>query len=82
MSNVVEIVDAIDRSYEQLGRVAIGVSGYAGAGKSVLGRQLVDVVDDAVRLRGDDFLDPRRVHRRSSDSVSYTHLTLPTTPYV
>ena len=67
MSNVVEIVDAIDRSCEQLGRVAVGVSGYAGAGKSVLARQLVDVVDDAVRLRGDDYLDRRRVHRRSSD---------------
>jgi uridine kinase len=67
MSNVVEIVDAIDRSCEQLGRVAVGISGYAGAGKSVLARQLVDVVDDAVRLRGDDFLDPQRVHRRSPD---------------
>jgi len=67
MSNVVEIVDAIDRSCEQLGRVAVGVSGYAGAGKSVLARQLADVVDDAVRLRGDDYLDPQRVHRRSSD---------------
>lgn len=67
MSNVVEIVDAIDRLRDGLGRVAVGISGYAGAGKSVLARQLADVVDDAVRLRGDDFLDPQRVHRRSSD---------------
>jgi uridine kinase len=47
--------------------VAVGISGYAGAGKSVLARQLVDAVDDAVRVRGDDFLDPNRVHRRSAD---------------
>ena len=62
-----DIVDAIDRLHGVHGRVAVGVSGYAGAGKSVLARQLVDVVDDAVRLRGDDYLDPQRVHRRSSD---------------
>jgi uridine kinase len=67
MSDVVDIVDAIDRLRDKLGRVAVGVSGYAGAGKSVLVRHLVDVVDDAVRLRGDDFLDPQRVHRRSAD---------------
>jgi len=67
MSDVVDIVNAIHRLRDEQGRVAVGVSGYAGAGKSVLARQLVDVVDDAVRLRGDDYLDPRRVHRRSSD---------------
>jgi uridine kinase len=67
MSNLADIVDAIDRSREELGRVAVGISGYAGAGKSVLARQLADVVDDAVRLRGDDYLDPRRVHGRSAD---------------
>ena len=67
MSNVVDIVDAIDRLRDLRDRVAVGVSGYAGAGKSVLTRQLVDVIDDAVRLRGDDYLDAQRVHRRSSD---------------
>jgi uridine kinase len=67
MSNVADILEAIDRLRDGLGRVAVGISGYAGAGKSVLARQLADVVDDAVRLRGDDFLDPQRVHRRSSD---------------
>jgi len=67
MSDVVDIVAAIDRLRDVKGRVAVGVSGFAGAGKSVLARQLVDVVDDAVRLRGDDFLDPQRVHRRSAD---------------
>lgn len=67
MSDIAEIVAAIDRSRDVLGRVAVGISGFAGAGKSVLARRLVDVVDDAVRLPGDDFLDPLRVHRRSVD---------------
>ncbi len=67
MSDIVDIVAAIDRLRDVKGRVAVGVSGFAGAGKSVLARRLVNVVDDAVRLRGDDFLDPQRVHRRSAD---------------
>jgi uridine kinase len=49
------------------GRVAIGISGYAGAGKSTLTRALVDRLPGAIRLRGDDFLDPVRSHRRSPD---------------
>ncbi|WP_163542997.1 uridine kinase [Occultella kanbiaonis] len=49
------------------GRVAIGISGYAGAGKSTLTRALVDRLPGAIRLRGDDFLDPARSHRRSPD---------------
>lgn len=67
MSDVIDIVDEIERSRDVRGRVAVGISGYAGAGKSVLARQLVDLVDDAIRLPGDDFLDPPRVHRRSAD---------------
>jgi len=67
VSDIAEIVDAIDRTRERLGRVVVGISGYAGAGKSVLARRLVEVVDDAVRLPGDDYLDPPRVHRRSAD---------------
>lgn len=47
--------------------VVVGVSGYGGAGKSTLARALVEALPDAVRLRGDDFLDPVRVHRRSAD---------------
>jgi uridine kinase len=66
-SEVSDIVDAIDRSRDVRGRVAVGISGFAGSGKSVLARRLVDSVDDAVRLPGDDYLDPPRVHRRSSD---------------
>ena len=45
----------------------VGVSGYAGAGKSTLARHLVAHVPGSVRMRGDDFLDPVRSHRRSGD---------------
>jgi len=48
-------------------RSIVGVSGFCGAGKSTLSKTLVDHVPKVVRLRGDDFLDPLRSHRRSSD---------------
>ena len=67
MTDVGDIATAIEPLRAKLGRVVVAISGYAGAGKSVLARGLVDIVDDAVRVRGDDFLDPPRVHRRSSD---------------
>jgi uridine kinase len=67
MSDASDVVLAVERLRAELGHVAVGVSGYAGAGKSVLARRLVDILDDAVRVRGDDFLDPPRVHRRSPD---------------
>lgn len=67
MSTEPEVLDAIEQRRGDDRRVAVGVSGYAGAGKSVLARRLVDELDDAVRVRGDDFLDPPRVHRRSPD---------------
>ena len=47
--------------------VAVGISGYGGSGKSTLARELVEIVPDSVRMRGDDFLDPVRSHRRSLD---------------
>lgn len=67
MGDVPEVVAAIERLRREIHRVAVGISGYAGAGKSVLARRLVDELDGAVRVRGDDFLDPSRVHRRSPD---------------
>jgi len=67
MTDVQDVVDAIEQRRTELGRVAVGISGYAGAGKSVLARRVVDSVHGAARVRGDDFLDPARVHRRSSD---------------
>ena len=47
--------------------VVVGISGYCGAGKSTLARELTDLVPGAVRMRGDDFLDPVRSHQRSND---------------
>jgi uridine kinase len=45
----------------------VGISGYGGSGKSTLARALTGRLSDAVRIRGDDFLDPTRSHRRSAD---------------
>lgn len=67
MSDLAAVVAAIERRRAELPRVAVGVSGYAGAGKSMLARRVVEIVDDAVRVRGDDFLVPERVRRRSPD---------------
>jgi uridine kinase len=47
--------------------IVVGVSGYCGSGKSTLARQIVARLTGAVRMRGDDFLDPVRSHKRSSD---------------
>ena len=67
MSDLAAVVAAIEGRRAELARVAVGVSGYAGAGKSVLARRVVEIVDDAVRVRGDDFLVPDRIRRRSPD---------------
>lgn len=48
-------------------RVVVGVSGFGGAGKSTLAHAVAAVVDGSVVLRGDDFLDPERSHRRSDN---------------
>ena len=45
----------------------VGVSGFGGSGKSTLDRVLVEAIPGAVRMRGDDFLDPVRSHERSTD---------------
>jgi uridine kinase len=47
--------------------LVVGVSGYGGSGKSTLARLLAAALPGAVRLRGDDFLDPVRSHKRSVD---------------
>lgn len=47
--------------------VAVGISGFGGSGKSSLANALASMLDGAVRVRGDDFLDPVRSHTRSSD---------------
>ncbi|WP_065960984.1 uridine kinase [Curtobacterium sp. UCD-KPL2560] len=47
--------------------LVIGISGFCGSGKSTLARSLVGALPGAVRMRGDDFLDPARSHLRSAD---------------
>lgn len=62
------LLDRIESVAAIAGRpIVVGVSGFCGSGKSTLARAVVDVVPDSVRMRGDDFLDPARSHRRSSD---------------
>lgn len=46
--------------------IVVGISGYGGSGKSTLARALAAKVPGAVRLRGDDFLDPTRSRQRSA----------------
>ena len=57
----------LERRSERGTPVVVGVSGYGGAGKSTLARELVELVPSSVRMRGDDFLDPVRSHQRSHD---------------
>lgn len=45
----------------------MAISGYAGSGKSTLAKTLGATIHGCTRLRGDDFLDPARSHRRSTD---------------
>ncbi len=67
MIDVADITAAIEQKLAHQERVILGISGYAGAGKSVLARQIVEALPSAVRLRGDDFLVPDLVHERSND---------------
>jgi uridine kinase len=62
------LVSLIEMRREEAQRpIVVGVSGYSGSGKSTLARQIVVRLTGAVRMRGDDFLDPARSHKRSSD---------------
>lgn len=62
------IGELIAQRVDEHGRpLVVGVSGYGGSGKSTLARELVALVPDSVRMRGDDFLDPARSHQRSTD---------------
>ncbi|GII99838.1 uridine kinase [Sediminihabitans luteus] len=65
---IAELTDRIAAEQRLAGRpIVVGVSGYGGSGKSTLARRIVAAVPGAVRMRGDDFLDPVRSHRRSTD---------------
>jgi uridine kinase len=66
--NLDEVTAAVSRCMAEARHpIVIGISGYAGSGKSTLARALVARIPGAVRMRGDDFLDPIRSHRRSDD---------------
>lgn len=67
MEAVREIVDSVARARERSEAVVLGISGFGGSGKSTLARELIAVIPDSLRIRGDDFLDPVRSHRRSED---------------
>ncbi|KQM23416.1 MULTISPECIES: uridine kinase family protein [unclassified Frigoribacterium] len=47
--------------------IVVGISGFCGSGKSTLAHRMVEALPGAVRMRGDDFLDPARSHLRSAD---------------
>jgi uridine kinase len=57
----------IDHLRRAQARTVVAISGYGGAGKSTLAKALVAGGGGRARLRGDDFLDPERSHRRSTD---------------
>lgn len=68
LSSVEQTKALIARTHRSLGRpIVVGVSGYAGSGKSTLVRSIAEGESTMVRLRGDDFLDPSRSHHRSRD---------------
>lgn len=61
------VVAAIEQLRAESPHLVVGISGYAGAGKSTLTRDLLLRIDGSARIRGDDFLDPERSHHRSTD---------------
>jgi uridine kinase len=63
-----ELLDHISSRAGELGHpIVVGISGYGGSGKTTLARELVAELPGAVRMRGDDFLDPARSHVRSTN---------------
>lgn len=66
-TSVEQIVAIIESRLVPEARLVIGISGYGGSGKSTLARDLISALQDAARVRGDDFLDPTRSHHPSAD---------------
>ena len=66
--DVPALANLISTSRRKVGHpITVGISGFGGSGKSTLTRSLTNRVEGSIRMRGDDFLDPARSHRRSSD---------------
>ena len=77
MTRLHDLAIAVGAAREIAGHpIVVGISGYGGSGKSTLARALIDLIPDAVRMRGDDFLDPSRSHRHSAtwDGVDRSRL--------
>ncbi|KRC65242.1 phosphoglycerate transporter [Aeromicrobium sp. Root236] len=62
-----DVVAHIEQLRDDRPRTVVAVSGFAGSGKSTLAKALASTIPSCLRLRGDDFLDPVRSHRRSYD---------------
>ncbi|PPF50022.1 phosphoglycerate transporter [Clavibacter michiganensis] len=78
-----DLLDHISRRARETGHpLVIGISGYCGSGKSTLARELVAELPEAMRIRGDDFLDPVRSHGRSTDWDGVDRQRLATTVLV
>lgn len=67
MADLEDLVGAIERLRASLPHPVVAITGFGGAGKSTLTKTLAGRVPGSVRLRGDDFLDPKRSHLRSPD---------------
>jgi len=66
--DLLELLQRIETRRREAARpIVVGISGYCGSGKSTLTREVITRLPGAVRVRGDDFLDPERSHQRSSD---------------
>jgi uridine kinase len=76
MASIPQIVEAVEALTGE--HVVIGISGFGGSGKSTLARSLAATVASCARIRGDDFLDPRRSHTRSEDWDGMERLRLRT----
>lgn len=76
VASVDDVAEAIRRRSAGRERYVVGISGFGGSGKSTLTRALLQLIPGAVRVRGDDFLDPPRVFERSDDWAGVDRLRL------